>query len=170
MSRFEGLSNRDLGGAGNMLLHHPNVRVQATRAGFLDWAIRYTNLGSSVFPCHTVIKGMCTCASATCKSPGKHPRTKSGLLEATTDASQIGEWAQRWPEANVAIRTGEISGIVVIDVDPEWGGNESLQDLMAAHGTLPDGPIATTPRGGTHLYTSLRPPMTARRSPTAPAS
>ena len=40
-------------------------------------------------------------------------------------------WFARWPNANVGIVTGVVSGLVVIDVDPRHGGNDSLAELNA---------------------------------------
>ena len=40
--------------------------------------------------------------------------------------AQLDGWYERWPKANLAVVTGEISGIVVVNVDPKHGGTESL--------------------------------------------
>jgi hypothetical protein len=61
-------------------------------------------------------------------------------------------WWQRRPDSNVAIRTGDESGLVVVDVDPDHGGIASLRALVDAHGRLPDGPRVRTGSGGWHLY------------------
>ena len=61
-------------------------------------------------------------------------------------------WFRRWPFANLAVITGEISGIVVIDIDPKHGGEASLKDLEARHGKLPGTVEAATGGGGRHLY------------------
>lgn len=50
-----------------------------------------------------------------------------------------------WPDANVAVVTGAISGIVVIDVDPRHGGDESVRDLEITPTTT-----ALTGGGGCH--------------------
>jgi hypothetical protein len=39
---------------------------------------------------------------------------------------EINEWYQLWPSANVGIVTGAISGLVVLDIDPRHGGEQSL--------------------------------------------
>lgn len=67
-------------------------------------------------------------------------------------ADEIGAWFRRWPEANVAIVTGHVSGIVVVDVDLRHGGFESLAALEREHGPLPDTVVAVTGGGGRHLY------------------
>ena len=84
---------------------------------------------------------------------GKRPRTGSGLLVATTDAVTISRWWQRiWPDANVAIRTGAESGLLVLDVDPGHGGDDALAALEAKHGALPATVEVMTGGGGRHLY------------------
>lgn len=52
----------------------------------------------------------------------------------------------------MAIRTGAPSGLVVVDVDPDHGGDETLAALKATHGPLPAGRTVRTGSGGTHLY------------------
>jgi hypothetical protein len=44
----------------------------------------------------------------------RQPRT----LDATTDAHTIAGWWDEIPEANVAVATGKLSGVIAIDIDP----------------------------------------------------
>jgi hypothetical protein len=96
----------------------------------LEAALRYAELGYSVFPC----------------APGrKTPLTQHGFQEATTDSEQIERWWEQHPTANVAIAT---QGLVVIDVDGrgnKWpdGDEDKRLDLARA-------PISLTPGGGRH--------------------
>ncbi|MBK5198626.1 MAG: bifunctional DNA primase/polymerase [Methyloceanibacter sp.] len=39
----------------------------------------------------------------------------------------VAEWFRRWPHANVGIVTGEISNLIVLDVDPKHGGDDALE-------------------------------------------
>jgi len=115
-------------------------------------ALWYANLGWAVFPVHSVVEGVCTCRKGRdCGDPGKHPRTRHGFKDATKDAAKIRRWWKQWPDANVGIATGSESGLVVIDVDPEKGGGESLRLAQERRGTLPAGPISKTGGGGRHL-------------------
>jgi len=77
-----------------------------------------------------------------------------GCLDATTDQDKIREWWSKYPDANIGIATGKKSGILVLDIDNKNGhsGSETLRDLQAQLGRLPDGPICLTPNGGMHLY------------------
>lgn len=73
----------------------------------------------------------------------KRPRRKfGGLAPGPHHVLQVRSWWRRWPESNIALRTGD--GLAVIDVDPRHGG---LVD-PAWPATL----MAHTPRGGFHLY------------------
>jgi hypothetical protein len=96
--------------------------------------------------------GRCTCRVDDCSSPGKHPRVAGGLNAATVDGAQVEAWWSRWPIANVGVRTGAASGLVVIDIDPAHGGTESLERLVAQHGELPEGRVVRTGSDGRHLY------------------
>lgn len=75
-----------------------------------------------------------------------------GLTVATVDPLSIRRWWGRWPDANVAVRTGAVSGLVVLDVDPGHGGDATLEELLAQHGPLPPGVVVATGSGGRHFY------------------
>ncbi|HUM16670.1 MAG TPA: bifunctional DNA primase/polymerase [Candidatus Nitrosotalea sp.] len=68
------------------------------------------------------------------------------------DEAEIRQWFRRWPSANVGIVTGAVSSLVVVDVDPLHGGDDSLRALEQAHGPLPDTMTAATGGGGLHVY------------------
>jgi hypothetical protein len=68
------------------------------------------------------------------------------------DAEEIAAWFARWPDANVGIVTGAVSQIVVLDVDAQHGGLESLVEFEREHGPLPQTVEAVTGGGGRHLY------------------
>lgn len=119
----------------------------------LQWALEYAGRGWHVFPCHSVDgEGRCTCGNLRCRAPGKHPRTEHGLKDASTDLQVIRAWWATWPQANVGICTGPASGLLILDVDPGHGGNESLGKLEAEHGELPKTVEAVTGGGGWHEY------------------
>lgn len=65
---------------------------------------------------------------------------------------QVAQWFSRWPNANIGIVTGEISNLVVLDIDPQHGGDASLERLERRFGPLPDTVEAATGGGGCHLY------------------
>ena len=67
----------------------------------LESALAIAAAGWAVIPLHTPIDGGCDCRGPACSSPGKRPRTKNGLSDATTDVDQIRKWWNRWPDANI---------------------------------------------------------------------
>lgn len=89
-------------------------------AGVRNWPL---------LPLHSVRSGRCSCCNDKCTRIGKHPRTKHGLKDATSDAAQIRRWHETWPDANWAARTGAESGLYVLDIDPRHNGNETLEFL-----------------------------------------
>lgn len=115
----------------------------------LEEALRLAGLGYPVFPCHAMQDGRCTCGKADCNSPGKHPRTRHGLKDATTDPARIHEWD--WTAANLAVVTGAVSGFIAIDVDPRHDGDRTLERLLQTHGPLPDTVTQATGGGGRHF-------------------
>ena len=51
---------------------------------------------------------------------------------------EVRGWFERWPLANVAIVTGAISGIVILDVDPSHSGEKSLMRLALKNAGPPE--------------------------------
>jgi len=68
------------------------------------------------------------------------------------EQAEIEEWFRRWPDANIGIVTGEVSNLVVLDVDPLHGGTDSLRELERREGTLPVTVQGITGGGGQHFY------------------
>ena len=87
---------------------------------------------------------------------GKIPLTAHGCKEATRDRAQVESWWSQYPSANIGIATGEINGLLVIDVDIKHDqgkyGDESLKDLESELGELPETWTAITGSGGLHYY------------------
>jgi putative DNA primase/helicase len=135
----------------------------------LSVALRYAALGLSVVPVHNINDdGGCSCElGKSCSSPGKHPRTRHGVRDATCDATKIESFWARWPDANIGIATGRASGIAVIDIDPRNGGLETIEELKADLGPLPTTPMALTGGGGVHLIFNL-PALAIRKAAAGP--
>ena len=113
-----------------------------------------------MFPCYEVgPERHCSCPEGPqCEYPGKHPRWEPGTLEhghldATTDESVIRQWFDNWPDANVAACV--LPGEMVLDVDPQNGGFESLRILEAEYGPIPVSVMAQSGSGGRHYYLKL---------------
>jgi hypothetical protein len=71
---------------------------------------------------------------------------------AAADPRTVRRWWRRWPDANVGLRTGAASGLVVLDVDHGHGGEASLAQLVDAHEALPATLEVRTGGGGRHIY------------------
>lgn len=119
----------------------------------LEAALAYAAGGWPVFPVYEVANGCCACGETDCASPGKHPRTLNGRLDATLDQGQIKDWWRRQPNANPATPTGGESGLDVIDLD----GNPDLliPELEKRGVVLPVAtPTVRTGSGGLHVITA----------------
>jgi Bifunctional DNA primase/polymerase, N-terminal len=68
------------------------------------------------------------------------------------DLAAIDRWWHRWPWANVAVVTGQTSGVVVLDLDVRHGADRSLAELEQHAGDLPWQAVVETPSGGWHVY------------------
>jgi len=92
-------------------------------------------------PCkagHTTPAQMEACTCLTCH----------GFHAATADPDRLAEMLRLHPRGLLAVRTGALSGIVVIDVDPP--GIETMR-MLVGEGVLPRTLAAVTGRGGYHL-------------------
>jgi hypothetical protein len=103
-------------------------------------ALALAALGKPVFPCHNTPDD---------EDTHKAPRTKQGFHDATTDPKIIKRWWQKWPTALIAMPTGDVSGVAVLDLDIKKGKN--------GYAAVPDWEtrspvIAKTQSGGAHLY------------------
>lgn len=115
----------------------------------------YVQLGWHVFPCHHIEAGRCSCGDDKCTSPGKHPRTRNGVKDATNDLNTIRAWWQQYPNANWALACGRVSDVVVIDIDPRKGGFESFEDYEQGRrdeGSFGKTLISNTGGGGRHIF------------------
>lgn len=81
---------------------------------------------------------------------GKLPATQHGVHDATTNPEQIARWWASNPDFNIGIAAGEGSGIVVFDIDPRNGGDESWADWIKTNGKPPDCAMQLTAGGGQH--------------------
>jgi Bifunctional DNA primase/polymerase, N-terminal/Primase C terminal 1 (PriCT-1) len=110
-----------------------------------------THLGWRVFPVHNPdTLGNCSCLRPNCTSVGKHPRTVNGLKDATSDANEIRNMWEQWPNSSIGVLTGAESGIFVVDIDPRHGGDNSLSLLQSRFGSFPKTVTSCTGGGGFH--------------------
>lgn len=119
------------------------------------------NYNFAVFPVHSIRNNGCSCGNINCPSPAKHPRIFNGVKGATKETSQIIEWWNKWPDANIGIACGEISNITVLDIDikPLSDGRITLTELEFLNGKLPLTPIQNTGSGGCHIFFDYEPSL-----------
>ena len=125
----------------------------------LSRALQYARYGLAVLPVFGFTKdGHCACKDGkTCNRPGKHPRTRNGVRDATTDPSQIKEWGGKWPNANIGIAAGKVSNIIVVDIDPRHDGVKTLKMLEVKLGHLPKTVTSHTGGGDEHRFFTYPP-------------
>ncbi len=104
----------------------------------LSQALRYLERGLSIIPIR--------------------PRDKKPLIaweryqKERANEEQVERWLAQWPDANVGIVTGAVSGVDVIDVDSSKGAQALTEYLPETFET----PTCQTPRGGSHIYVAHR--------------
>jgi hypothetical protein len=126
------------------------MQAVAPADDILKAALEYAQLGWPCFPLHTPRNGRCDCPrGGECKSPGKHPRTRNGLTDASTDELQIRRWWKMWPTANIGIAVPE--GYVVVDVD----GRAGQEALQADGKPLTATALQSSGRGAHYVYRTL---------------
>ena len=87
----------------------------------------------------------------------KAPATPGGFHDAAKDEAAIRAlWGDR-TNLNIGIATGEISGIWILDIDADKGGEESLNELENKYGSLPETLISRTGGGGKHYLFKIPP-------------
>lgn len=114
-----------------------------------EWALSYAAFGLAVFP----VK-----AWGKTESDFKSPLTPNGFLDASQSPDMIEGWWTRWPNANIGIATGSLSGgltVIDLDVKEEKGidGRLTLHMWEMDHEKLPgDTWLSITGSGGYHLF------------------
>jgi Bifunctional DNA primase/polymerase, N-terminal len=101
----------------------------------LDQALKYAARGVAVFPCWPA---------------SKEPACRRGFKDATTNPAMIRRWWLANSSYNIAIATGIVSRVWVLDVDGD-DGVTSLAALEAKHGRLPD-TLTSLTGNGQHLW------------------
>ncbi|MCL6447618.1 MAG: bifunctional DNA primase/polymerase [Armatimonadetes bacterium] len=107
-----------------------------------------TNLQStfSVIPLHSVKNGRCSCGNPDCDKPGKHPRVPWKEFQGRRPTEEeIARWKKQFPGCNWGIVTGQVSGVIVLDID----GPEGAEAIKGKH--LPLTWTVQTGKG-THYY------------------
>ncbi len=116
-------------------------------------ALAYAARGWQVLPLWwPAATGRCACGMPDCDGAGKHPVHRlipHGLHDASSRLDTVARWWQSAPCANLGIRTGAVSGLVVLDVDGP-AGLLALRALVASRPRLRARWARTG--GGWHAY------------------
>lgn len=121
----------------------------------LAHSLAFAGRNLATFPVHYPVGGedeplVCSCGRL-CEKPAKHPHTlaKNGVYSATTDSGILKHWfGYLVPEANLGVHC---AGLVVIDVDPRHGGDETFAALERER-ELPPTWRVISGSGGQHIY------------------
>ena len=120
--------------------------------------MHYASLGIPVLPLHYIKPdGACSCGGTDknpkCK-PGKHPYgmlVHHGVVDASTAPDKLREWFDGKPY-NLGIATGAVSGFFALDRDDKDGGDVTLAEWEAEHGSLPGTLTQRTGNGVHYLF------------------
>lgn len=90
----------------------------------------YSKMGWKLLPCHGITDGKCNCGDLHHDSgdAGKHPLLADWNNNSTDSLATLNEWFESHTGNNVAVNC-RASGLVVIDIDPRNGGDESFHQL-----------------------------------------
>ena len=104
----------------------------SSKPDLLAAAQGYASCGWAVFP---LVPGQ------------KRPLTDHGFKDATTDSAKISRWWKKYPDANIGVATGNISGLIVVDID-DPRSTAALRKLTGNTVTR----TSQTQSGGWHLF------------------
>ena len=115
-----------------------SAEMATERSSSIEEAKRYLARGWSVLPL---------------RSGDKRPLIRwEHLQHQRPSEKDVVEWFWRWPDANIGIVTGEISNLIVLDIDPKHGGDTALERLEHKFRPLSATVEAITGGAGRHLY------------------
>lgn len=118
----------------NSIITQPNDISNEIKRKSIEDALYYAKQGFSVIP---IAAG------------GKKPLIDwKPYQQARADEELIRSWWTDWPDANVGIVTGAVSGLIVLDID----GPEGAESLKKYNLHLPPTPAVRTGSGGGHYY------------------
>ena len=110
----------------------------------LDLALFYAAQGFTVLPVNPTTK-----AALTKNWTNKPDKGEPG---SSKDEAVIRQWWTQWPGALVGIRTGEVNGVVCLDVD-RHGASDGFKTLKTLDGVDPTQTATVlTPGNGWHIW------------------
>lgn len=102
-------------------------------------ALDYAQRGWAVFPL---------------QERSKEPAVAGAYKAATSNMATVLAWWARWPDANIGLATGRVSGVWVIDLDGDEG-RASWEQLAEEHPEVVDETLVASTGKGYHLYWRL---------------
>lgn len=113
---------------------------EETENELLNYALHYARCGFPVIQLQNLErkrgKLQCSCRDGlNCDIAGKHPRTRNGSKDATTDENIILKWWEKHPNSNIGLLTGKETGFFVLDIDIRtendlvYNGEITLEEL-----------------------------------------
>ena len=118
----------------------------------VESALQMLGYGFSIVPVHQPISGGCSCLRKDCSSVAKHPIPSRWQEVTSKQPEAIKAWWKAFRSPNAGVVTGKASGVVVLDIDPRHGGEDTLDNLQVKNGKLPDTATVQTGSGGYHYY------------------
>lgn len=115
----------------------PTNEEGKVKSAALDAALAYADRGWSVFPIRPKLKA---------------PMTKHGFKDASCYLNKVKEWWGEYPQANIGVATGQVSGLLVVDIDPRNGGEQSFKEFQKLYGPMPHMPTVKTGGDGKHFF------------------
>lgn len=95
---------------------------------------------------------VCSChLGQKCTSVGKHPHSRHGSKNPLKTGLAVDLYWSKYPLCNIGIATGAASGIVVLDIDTDKGGLDSMRRLWSRYGAPKCTPVSITGSGGRHI-------------------
>jgi len=115
----------------------------------------YFDAGYRIFGIYNVVDGVCGCGDENCQAIYKHPRVSRWQATPNWSEEQI-EIMEMTGQFNTGFGV-VVDGVLVVDVDPRNGGDESYSRLCQDFGdlTAKSGFVVRTGGGGLHVYFKL---------------
>lgn len=132
--------------------------VEQESVSMVEHALDYLHAGLPIFPvCSPLMpihehrdpdtKKMFVCETP--KTLGKTPLVRwKGYQKQLPEEDDIRFWWRKWPQANIGLATGELSGILVLDAD----GTEARKEVLRRGGLENTPTVWTGKIGGAHFH------------------
>jgi hypothetical protein len=115
----------------------------------LERALEHLHLGRSIFPVCSPAMGRHSHGGGDCKNTGKRPMVKWEAFQTRLPTiEEVRTWWGRWPNANIGMATGALSGVVVLDAD----SGDAKRLAMEQGGVDRTPAVFTGKPGGIHFW------------------